>query len=151
MNENEIVLKDDNVLLNELELEKTGLKEMLVQLESMNEAVKKIMPNDPNDFKSRFNIENKMKVVLGYYDAILNLRKQIIVIIEKQLTLKNKHSKDSIDYSEIISKITQHMHESNVSTKDNNNDNNNDDILNNNNEDDIIFGSTFPNDDIVRI
>jgi hypothetical protein len=70
-------------------------------MKSIREKIDSIFPEKSEDFRNRFALENKMKVITDVVKAELDVRKQIDSSLKQEMEMEKKLREDDLSDGEI--------------------------------------------------
>jgi len=76
-------------LLKELTVNRDSLKKKLLDLENFNSQVQKVFPNTL-DYKNKFLIDDKVKIVTGFYSTLLNYLQELNRSVKEEIEIRRR-------------------------------------------------------------
>lgn len=89
-------------LLNEFHIQRDSIKEMIVEIEKMRQQVALLFP-ETIDSRTRRFLEDKVKTMVGFYNVLLDMRKEISKSIKDELEFRRRLNDDEFDPEDIDS------------------------------------------------
>jgi len=83
-------------LLNEFELQRNAIKDMIIEIEKMRVQVSLLFP-ETIDMRTRKFLEDKVKTMVGFYNVLLDMRKEISKSIKDELEVRRRLTDDEFD------------------------------------------------------
>jgi hypothetical protein len=83
-------------LLNEFEKQRNEIKDMVVEIEKMRVQVALLFP-DVIDMRTRKFLEDKIKAMVGFYNVLLDMRKEISKSVKDELEFRRRITDDDFD------------------------------------------------------
>ena len=83
-------------LLNEFELQRNEIKDMIIEIEKMRVQVSLLFP-ETIDMRTRKFLEDKVKTMVGFYNVLLDMRKEISKSIKDELEVRRRLTDDEFD------------------------------------------------------
>jgi len=83
-------------LLNEFELQRNEIKGMITEIEKMRSQVSLLFP-ETIDMRTRKFLEDKVKAMVGFYNVLLDMRKEISKSIKDELEVRRRLTDDEFD------------------------------------------------------
>lgn len=83
-------------LLNEFEIQRNEIKDMVVEIEKMRQQVALLFP-DVIDMRTRKFLEDKIKAMVGFYNVLLDMRKEISKSVKDELEFRRRITDDDFD------------------------------------------------------
>jgi hypothetical protein len=87
-------------LLNEFQLQRDEIKDMVIEIEKMRVQVGLLFP-DVIDMRTRKFLEDKIKAMVGFYNVLLDMRKEISKSVKDELEFRRRLTDDEIDLDDI--------------------------------------------------
>lgn len=87
-------------LLKEFRSQRTEIKEMVVEIDKLRIQVNQLFP-DTIDARTRKFLEDKVKTMVGFYNVLLDMRKEISKSVKDELELRRKMGGDELDFDDI--------------------------------------------------
>jgi hypothetical protein len=87
-------------LLEEFQLQRTEIKDMVVEIEKLRVQVSLLFP-ETIDARTRKFLEDKVKTMVGFYNVLLDMRKEISKSIKDELEFRRKMGGDDFDFDDI--------------------------------------------------
>lgn len=101
----------DNNLFNELiedyKINRDKLKQLATEIEALKDRLSEIMPTDSRDFRQRYIMDEKIKIVSSVIGNLLDIRKEISKSIKDEIEMRNKLGTDEDDIN--IAKLFNKM------------------------------------------
>jgi len=89
-----------NDLLNEFKTQRDAIKEMIEEIEKMRCQVALLFP-DTIDARTRKFLEDKIKAMVGFYNVLLDMRKEVSKSVKDELELRRRMTEDDFDPEDI--------------------------------------------------
>lgn len=87
-------------LLSEFQLQRNEIKDMVIEIEKMRIQVGLLFP-DVIDMRTRKFLEDKIKAMVGFYNVLLDMRKEISKSVKDELEFRRRITDDEIDLDDI--------------------------------------------------
>src|SRR6056297_1650677 len=101
----------DNNLFNELiedyKINRDKLKQLAIEIEALKDRLDEIMPSDSRDFRQRYIMDEKIKIMSSVIGNLLDIRKEISKSIKDEIDMRNKLGTDEDDIN--IAKLFNKM------------------------------------------
>jgi len=101
---------EQEVLLKEFKENRESLRVMVVDLEQYKKQVNELFPNKI-DNRHKYFFDEKIKAITGFFNSLLDIRKEISKSLKDELELRRKLDKaeedfeDDINIGELASRI----------------------------------------------
>jgi hypothetical protein len=89
-----------NDLLEEFKIQRDAIKDMVVDIEKMKTQVSLLFP-ETIDVRTRKFLEDKIKAMVGFYNVLLDMRKEISKSVKDELELRRRMTDDEFDPDDI--------------------------------------------------
>jgi hypothetical protein len=83
-------------LLEEFSIQREQIKEMVAEVEKLRSQVSQLFP-DTVDARTRKFLEEKVKTMVGFYNVLLDMRKEITKSIKDELDVRRRMESDDFD------------------------------------------------------
>lgn len=87
-------------LLDEFQLQRTAIKDMVVEIEQLRVQVSQLFP-ETIDMRTRKFLEDKIKAMVGFYNVLLDMRKEISKSVKDELEFRRRMTDDEFDPEDI--------------------------------------------------
>lgn len=87
-------------LLEEFRSQRTEIKDMVVEIDKLRIQVCNLFP-DSIDARTRKFLEDKVKTMVGFYNVLLDMRKEISKSVKDELEFRRKMGGDEMDFDDI--------------------------------------------------
>jgi len=77
------------ILITELEKNRTNIRQKLNDLEGFNAQVQKVFPNTL-DYRNKFLVDDKVKIVTGFYSTLLNYIQELNRSVKEEIEIRRK-------------------------------------------------------------
>lgn len=89
-----------NDLLQEFGAQRDAIKDMVIEIEKMRVQVSMLFP-ESIDMRTRKFLEDKIKAMVGFYNVLLDMRKEISKSVKDELELRRRMTDDEFDPDDI--------------------------------------------------
>ena len=87
-------------LLDEFQAQRNDIKSMIVEIEKMRNQVSLLFP-ETIDARTRKFLEDKVKAMVGFYNVLLDMRKEISKSVKDELEFRRRMKDDEFDPEDI--------------------------------------------------
>jgi hypothetical protein len=89
-----------NDLLEEFKIQRDAIKDMIIDIEKMKTQVSLLFP-ETIDVRTRKFLEDKIKAMVGFYNVLLDMRKEVSKSVKDELELRRRMTDDEFDPDDI--------------------------------------------------